>query len=296
MNDDVISRLLLKFYYIKDVNGSLFSNSYNFELNGNFFQLCILDDLSLFFSLLPYIDRLAECPFYIIIPNVYGNVVSFFENRYFILICFMGRNLVENIIKQILNPIKINNLSCTFWNFLWKRKVDYYESIYYSKLINVDFFKDTFFYFLGLAENAICYFEYNVDFEQLRTAPRYLCHKKISLCNSFIISNFIVDYRSRDIAEILKLIFVYKKNIEFDFREILHQLNYWESVLLYARIIFPTFYFDCIDDFLDNEILNLEIFNEDFFDNYEMFLNNISRIINDYFSIPEILWIKKRTL
>ena len=271
MNDDVISRLLLKFYYIKDVNGSLFSNSYNFELNGKFFQLCILDDLSLFFSLLPYIDRLAECPFYIIIPNVYGNVVSFFEKSYFILICFMGRNLVENIIKQILNPIKINNLSCTFWNFLWKRKVDYYESIYYSKLINV-------------------------DFEQLRTAPRYLCHKKISLCNSFNISNFIVDYRSRDIAEILKLIFVYKKNIEFDFREILHQLNYWESVLLYARIIFPTFYFDCIDDFLDNKILNLEIFNEDFFDNYEMFLNNISRIINDYFSIPEILWIKKRTL
>lgn len=295
---DYIDFVLCKFYHINNISLKKYNSIYYFFFNGKYFQFFKIDNVMYFSFLLKYIKIQIGCPNFYLVNNINNDFLSFYDSTYFALIQFEDNNICEKIDVEILNPIVVNSNDYLLWNVLWEHKVNYYERIYFEKLINVDFFKDSFFYFVGLAENAISYFKYNISEFDLRKLQLYLCHYRITSDNYFNIFNFKVDYRSRDIAELIKLAF-FDDNINFDLSLILSKLNYIDALLLFSRVLFPTFYFDYIDSYLDNEDereRRTTIFNLTFYKRYENFLMIFYNKISGIFSIPEVNWIKKRML
>ena len=136
----------------------------------------------------------------------------------------------------------------------------------------------------------------NVFNENQQNINNYLVISHERILNNYFNNpqNIIIDYRSRDIAEYLKYIFINDtydyNNIEKFFKKI--KLNKFLYQLIYARMLFPTFYFDAYDNIINNNISEMEIKkiiakSSD----YEDYVKNIYSIINSFVSIPEVSWI-----
>ena len=154
---------------------------------------------------------------------------------------------------------------------------------------------------MGLGENAISYLNYN-DFKSYNLS---VCHyrvyypnKPVNYYNSL---NTLIDYDVRDYAEYIKEVFYCNKN--FDclnlVREILNDKRYTRDDLglFYARMLYPSYYFDCfskyiLEDKLKEEELMLIL---DRVDDYENLLKDIYYEIKKVYDIPEVTWLLKRS-
>ena len=102
--------------------------------------------------------------------------------------------------------------------------------------------------------------------------------------------NIIVDYKVRDIAEYIKKHFFDNKldiNLLYKF---LNSNNFMvdDYIILYARLLFPTYFFDCIENNNNIDIYISKI------NQYEKFLNQIYWVLNINRNIPKIDWIIKK--
>ena len=185
------------------------------------------------------------------------------------------------------------------WVKLWCDKIDYYE--YQINQLGKEYpiLCNSLSYYIGLGENAISYIVNNI------TSPNKILtvsHKRIKINEgSFELYNplnLIIDNRIRDLSEYIKNSFFTN---QFNFNELRTYLNYNnlskdEYIYLYARLLFPTYYFDMYDEIINtnsNEDNILKIINKSA--QYEEFLFNMYNFIiyEKKVQIEPIEWILK---
>ena len=181
---------------------------------------------------------------------------------------------------------------------LWSNKIDYIEEMIAENGKKYPIIVDSFNYFVGLAENAISYYN-SIPINNNYTY--YISHKRIrindtteSLYNPL---NIIFDYKVRDVAEYIKnAFFLNNTNIfnELDAYLKFNKLSLTDIKLLIARVLYPSFYFELYEDILVNnkdEKIIVPIIN--MLPKYEKYLNMVITYFKKHYNIDEIVWLKK---
>ena len=201
--------------------------------------------------------------------------------------------------KLVLNNSK-SNLYRNNWGKLWSEKVDYFEYQVRELSVEKTIVKSSFSYYIGLAENAISYvnsttLKYGGEYARIVLSHRRVFYPNIKL-NYLNPLSFIFDLEVRDIAEYLKAMF-FKENIDFCIEELasylkIRHLSMYEYQMLYARLLYPTYYFDLYDNVMnkdeseENLVNVIKRCNE-----FEEFLKKAYLEISKYTRIDKIEWI-----
>ena len=301
----------IEYYYNlkpKEINN--YHNYYYFYYNNYLYVLFLYNDeiskLNNIYNLATYLNNI-NIPTHQIIINNKNDIISIIDNKYYILYKILINNYNKQIdIKDInyLTNIIINNNFNTNWDILWSNKIDYLEYQINQSGKKYPLIVESFSYFVGLSENAISYFKNTIlDIPKSNDATGVITHKKININNTLFNLydpiNIVIDYKIRDIAEYIKISF-FKDNFN-----IFKQLNYYFSHnqlsiylvrLLFARILYPSFYFNLYDEILTNKKEETEILKiTKRISDYENYLYQIYLHLFKLYQIPEVEWLKKRT-
>lgn len=217
-----------------------------------------------------------------IIPNKDNYVVTNYNNINYILLkkhMYDTNSVTLNTIKNYDISINVNKKSN--WKALWEQKLDYYEyqmselGLKYKKL------RDSFSYYSGLCECAINLLNYvNYDNVHMNIA-HYRINKTIEEFMNPL--NITIDNITRDIAEYLKNNWEY--NVDFN-------LTRDEYMLLMARLLYPSYYFDMYDRVIKGEAEEKEIDSIIKKNNsFELFLIKTYKYLITKSDIPRIDWL-----
>lgn len=229
------------------------------------------------------------------------------DNNYFVelndkIMILLRVNSIESDTNTLKDLIYFNNLliiddstKTESWASLWSKKVDIFESEMNN--LNNDYLlvQESIDYYIGLTENAISYFNL-VDLKNVKLS---LCHKRLNkylysgLINNPI--NFMFDYEVRDIAEYIKTKF-FTSYINFDeIESVLNELNRDNSILLFCRLMYPSYYFDEVKKIMEEDYNEKNLkFYIDKVDDFENLLFDIYEIINKKYNIPPISWLDNK--
>lgn len=187
------------------------------------------------------------------------------------------------------------------WGSLWMKKVDDFELQMSELNTEYSLIQESFDYYIGLAENAITYFNDTIRDEDMSQARINLNHKRV-FANSLsgYINNpltFTFDYEVRDVAEYIKSKF-FSGFIDYDEIEDLIFDSKYSRVsfrLLFSRLLYPSYYFDVVkyvflydegEEKLEKYISKCS--------EYEDFLIDIYNMISKKVSIPTIEWLMSK--
>ena len=208
-------------------------------------------------------------------------------------------DIIDNNRKLVLND-NYSNLYRNNWEKLWEDKIDYYEYQIRELGLDKDIIKNSFSYYIGLAENAISYVHI-INNMYSNYNPRIVwSHRRIFYpnykINYYNPLSFIFDIEIRDIAEYLKSIFFsigYDETItELQTYLKIQRLDSFMYNMLFARLLFPTYYFDNYEDVMnksreeDDLIKVIERVEE-----YEKFLKKTYFEISKYAELHKIDWL-----
>ena len=203
-------------------------------------------------------------PVHRIVLNVNNEVITKInDSNYLLLELFSNNNKINlnNIIElsNIRIPFSVDKLKRNDWYNLWIKKVDYFE--YQLSQIGKKYplIRESFNYYIGLAENAIILVN-NIDFNNI---PLGLSHRRITNMsfNLYNPLNIVIDARIRDVCEYFKFCFFNNIDIGMELELFLsyNSFDINEAKLFLARMFFPTYYFDLYEKIIDNEIDESEI-------------------------------------
>ena len=204
---------------------------------------------------------------------------------------------LENIIIQSeLTPIlyvDYKNIDRTNWTKMWTKKIDYIE----YQLLHIEnkypIISKSINYYIGMTETAISYL--NNNFINKNESNIVISHKRVVEANFNNPMNIIVDYFARDISEYLKYIFI-KDNYNYStIDSLFHSCSFSESdiKLIYARLMYPSYYFDLYDRIIngndvEKKILTLISRSAE----YEKYIKNIySLLTKNYRNIFTTEWL-----
>ena len=218
-----------------------------------------LDDI---YRLNMYLSQIL--PVHRIVLNVNNEVITKInDSNYLLLELFSNNNKINlnNIIElsNIRIPFSVDKLRRNDWYNLWIKKIDYFE--YQLSQIGKKYplIRESFNYYIGLAENAIILVN-NIDFNNI---PLGLSHRRITNMsfNLYNPLNIVIDARIRDVCEYFKFCFFNNIDISMELELFLsyNSFNIDEAKLFLARMSFPTYYFDLYEKIIDNEIDESEI-------------------------------------
>ena len=199
-----------------------------------------------------------------IIINRFNKPFSQINNNNYVLLELVGDlkrridifEIVNNSKKYVINP-KYSHKYSLNWADLWKRKVDYLENQMKSFGNNYPKILGNFSYYIGLAENAIIFYNHLSSDSK---AQLTLSHRRVFFPNVWLNYgnplSFVFDDPVRDYAEYIKSVFFYesvKSGYEnFDLLLKIKKMNGNSLSLLLARLMFPSYYFDVFDDIIQN--------------------------------------------
>ena len=210
---------------------------------------------------------------------------------------------IVNISEKLVLNYSNSKLYRNNWANLWSQKIDYFEYQIRELGLYKNVVKDSFSYYVGLAENAISYVhKFNNNFINSNNSKIVLSHRRVFYPNyklNFMNPlSFIFDLEVRDIAEYLKAMFfseddMYEETIsELKYYLKVKTLTFYEYSMLYARLLYPSYYFDVYE-----EIMNKDRNEEDLIkivkksDLYESFLKKAYLEITKYAAIDKINWL-----
>lgn len=185
------------------------------------------------------------------------------------------------------------------WGELWSQKIDYFEYQISELGEGKQIILDSFSYFIGLAENAIslvnkCNKEnnYGKNYE-VSLSHRRIFYPNIVL-NYFNPLSYIIDLEVRDIAEYIKSCFYEGEDAILELETFLKsvKLSDYSYQMFYARLVFPSLYFDCYENAIrdkEKEENIIKIIKS--VDNYECFLKDAYTLINKLSKIESIEWL-----
>ena len=242
-----------------------------------------------------------------IIMNINGSFLTSINGFNYILMSVVNPKEEFDIfdIVNIASKLHLNNKTSKLyrnnWGTLWMQKIDYFEYQIRELALNKPVVKDSFSYYIGLAENAISYVNnINARFPNVSSTV-VLAHRRVFYpnykLNFFNPLSFIFDLEVRDVAEYLKAMF-FAIDTEYEVLEDLKSylsirgLSVYEASMLYARLLYPSYYFDIYE-----EVMNKERDEEDLVrvikkvDLYEDFLKKAYLEITKYAMIERIDWL-----
>jgi len=301
----------INYYYNFNIsNIHRYNGKYFFNHNGSYymFKSCedVMNDIENLNKMI--IELRRNNPYYHqFIYNKDQKLITFLEHKPYVLLKLSVNHQMPISIFDIKGNDLINvdreyqSLNRFEWIELWEKKIDYFESIildqkkkYYSVL-------GSFHYFVGMAENAILYireaFKNNpaTEFDKLVVSRKRFC-KNMSLFEFYDPTNLVIDHKSRDISEYIKCYFW---TDEYDTNLIEDYLNYVKisnlgAHLLFGRLIFPSFYFDELENLLMTGDFNTIYDIENRIDEYEKYLFEVFHILKLKYNIYEIKWLTKK--
>ena len=243
-----------------------------------------------------------------IVLNINNQVLTKINEYNYILMAVS--NYSENYdifdIVNIANKLRLNNTNSKLyrnnWGELWSQKIDYFEYQIRELALNKPVIKDSFSYYVGLAENAIGYvnnanFKYNTLNRIVVLSHRRVFYPNYKL-NYLNPLSFIFDLEVRDVAEYLKAMFFSEEDMEYEALEDLkcylkiRSLSVYEASMFYARLLYPSYYFDIYE-----EVMNKDRNEEDLVNiikksnNFETFLKEAYLEITKYAPIDKIDWL-----
>lgn len=241
-----------------------------------------------------------------IIVNKDNSILTYYNNIPYIL-CRINININKPISlgeisylssKTINTSVKIKYTS---WQELWSIKMDYLETLINENGKKYPIIVDSFNYFVGLAENAISYYN-NLSNKEINPNSLIISHRIINI-NDTIYSlydpvNITIDHKSRDIAEYIKYSFFNNNTNIFQELNIYFKYNYYSKddiIMLLSRVLYPSFYFNMYEDIMINnaeEKMITDITSK--LDKYELYLNSIFKYFNNYYNIPYVDWLNRK--
>ena len=302
---------IINYYYnitieniIKQNNNLYFSsngNKYCFRIFSNNINL-IKDiyNLNNYLSTFILIDK--------IILNKYNEILTEYNNNLYILTLTNNKTSIEDLIYNNKVLPTISNLSNikvpetkalerNNWEILWGNMIDYYEMQIGQNEKKYPLIRESFDYYIGMAENAISYLvNTKKEVKKENSDNMVLAHNNLNH-SLFDPLNIIFDHKARDLAEYIKLSFfnnnkdIFKELDEYFFY---NRYSLYGIRVLYARVLYPSYYFKLYDKILRGENEEKELtpiisrINE-----YEDYLYNLSLYLNKYYDIPSVDWLKK---
>lgn len=239
-----------------------------------------------------------------IMLNKFNSPITMIENNNYILlednnIFTISLSLISSISNiYIPNMEHIKKLERNNWEILWANKIDYYEVQIHENKRKFPLIRESFDYFIGMAENAISYLvNTKLEVKPNMYDTKVLSHNSIYQ-SLFDPSNIILDHKARDLSEYIKYSFWFNnKNIFFELNHYFNNNNYSEYGIrvLFSRILYPSFYFELYDQIITNKKEEKELTKIiSKIKEYEQFLYNIYLYLIKYYNIPEINWLKKQ--
>ncbi|MCM3567587.1 spore coat putative kinase YutH [Neobacillus mesonae] len=221
----------------------------------------------------------------VIMPSKDGNFITKWEGKQYCVLAVMeverqqrqtklGRKLAKFHERGRRVPFQIERTSrIGQWKGLWEKRLEQMERVWNGLLFQTPedeferMFIESFPYYMGLTENAIQYLvDTELDDEPLETDSGTVCHNRFTTHTwggRYIVKNpfdWIFDHRSRDLAEWTRERY-FRNNQTYDV-ELRQFFSEYQSIvplspfswrLLYARLIFPLHYFDCIEDYYSTQ-------------------------------------------
>ncbi|MFS0637010.1 spore coat putative kinase YutH [Mesobacillus foraminis] len=182
----------------------------------------------------------------------------------------IGRKLARFHLRGRYMPFQVENVNrIGQWKQLWEKRLDQMEKVWNEKLFNEPeneferMFLDSFPYYMGLAENAIQYLaDTELDGTPVETDGGTVCHERFTRKTwgrDHLVKNpfdWVFDHASRDLAEWTRQ--QYFSNIKTcqpavksffaDYRKVT-RLSPFAWRLLYARLLYPLHYIECIENY-----------------------------------------------
>lgn len=288
-----MKNMIMYYYNFKELSSFKREGHYFFRVGKDVFSLERVANRNEITNIYQLLSYHGGEKYFKIKKNIYNDIVTSIQGYDYILVqqskveFNIGNEIIEN------NYAIMNKEQAIYsnWIELWGQKLDYYEYQMQHIFGIYPVIDESIYYFLGMGECAISYLKYNYSFEN---KPLYLSHRRISQDSYFHPLSVIVDYKARDISEYFKYLFYSNQYVEFDFLSFLghFSLDYDDYILIYARLLFPSFYFDCYDVVVNargGEDAFKEIVRRTL--EYEVFLKSIHILICQIITIPKLDWI-----
>ena len=239
--------------------------NYYFQVN-NFSYLFLpydnLDEISDIYKLNIFLKQ--SIPVHEIILNKSNAIVTNINGDNYILLKILvpKANVGINDIISLNNiniPIDKSKLRRDDWYNMWVQKIDYFEYQVSQMGKKYPVIRESFNYYVGLAENAIILVK-NTDPNNLNLG---LSHRRIDNTSFewYNPLNLIIDVRIRDVCEYFKYCFFNNIDIsnELDLFLTYNKLGRDEGRYFLARMLFPTYYFDLYEKIINDEIDEKEL-------------------------------------
>lgn len=236
-----------------------------------------------------------------IVETIMNDLVVSYNKKNYVLIKYYD----EFREKIDINTIKNNQISNIYfdktkiintsnWGKLWSEKIDYFEYQMNQFGIKYPIIRNSFAYYLGLAEAGIALFNTYYD----ENHELYLSHKRIksssSIYDLYNPFNLTLDLKVRDIAEYFKSVYLEEENIFEKIKIYLdEQTEYYEKIMFFIRMFYPSFYFDIYEEIMDSgeEDKRLEeIIKKS--SQYDLLLKKIYNHLIKTINLPYISWLR----
>ena len=224
-------------------------------------------------------------------------------------ILFKVNNLSEEYdifdMVNISNKLVLNNNKSSLyrnnWGSLWSDKIDFFEYQVRELGIEKSVVKSSFSYYVGLAENAISYVNNAIlKYGGVSSGRIVLSHRRVFYPNYKLNYmnplSFVFDLEVRDVAEYLKSMF-FKQDVEYCLDELksylsIRKLNVYEYHMFYARLLYPSYYFDIYDSVMNKNVSEEELVKIVKRSNdYEYFLKKTYLEMSKYVRLDKIDWL-----
>lgn len=239
--------------------------------------------------------------------NNHNSYINFYNGKKYVLLEMQaGSNQEYNVLDMVgfadmlVIGSKKSILYRNQWAELWSAKADYFE--YQIRQLGKDkpIILNSFSYYIGLMENAIAYVnnttkKYNLSVNEHITLQRKrVVFPNIAL-NYFNPIHYVIDIEVRDVASYFKSLFF--NSYEDLFTEVYaylkrRKLGMLGYQLLYARLMYPSFYFDIYEKVMEGEMEEsalLPVINKA--EDYELFLRDMYQIISQFAPIERVEWL-----
>ena len=202
---------------------------------------------------------------------------------------------ITSFSNKTYNIYNYNSLNRSNWGELWGAKIDYFEYQINQLGKNKPIIRDSFPYYSGIVENGIGVFN-SLD---VNYAMMSVQHKRIKKGTDvfwfYNPLNFVIDYRIRDACEYYKNKVLDRAEAQMIGDDILNffrsdSLNKDEIYLFYARMLYPSFYFDKYENIIVSEGKDFEEI-KDITSKYEKILKLLYKNLSNYIVMPDIWWL-----